>query len=373
MVSLLPKISAALAGDGPAWLPTPADDPREAERLRVAMAPGSPIDAAVALVVATSGTTGVPKGAQLTGAGLIAGAQATHARLGGAGAWLLPLAAHHIAGLQILVRSVVAGTEPVVLDVSAGFDPLLLPAAVDRMGAGSRRYTSLVPTQLVKALAEPAAVAALREFDAILVGGAATPAPLWDRATAAGLQLVRTYGMSETCGGCVYDGVPLDGVRLRLEPGSGRILLGGDVLAAGYRGHPSHPAFATPGWFRTDDFGALDDGVLAVLGRLDEAITTGGLTIAPQVVEAVLAKVPGVWECAVFGLPDDRLGDRVVVAIVAAEVDPGAETPTLAALRTAVEAELSATAAPREMFLVDALPLRGPGKVDRRALAARFR
>ena len=336
------------------------------------MAPDSPIDAAVALVVATSGTTGTPKGAQLTGAGLIAGAQATHTRLGGDGAWLLPLAAHHIAGLQILVRSVVAGTEPVVLDVSTGFDPLLLPAAVDRMGAGSRRYTSLVPTQLVKALEEPVAVAALREFDAILVGGAATPTPLRDRAAAAGLRLVRTYGMSETCGGCVYDGVPLDGVRVRIEPDSGRILLGGDVLAAGYRGQPSHPAFATPGWFRTDDIGTLDNGALTVLGRLDEAITTGGLTVVPQVVEAVLAKIPGVRECAVFGLPDERLGHRVVTAIVAAEVNLG-ETPTLAALRAAVEAELSPTAAPREMFLVDALPLRGPGKVDRRALAARFR
>lgn len=371
ILGVLPSVAAAIAGNGPAWLPVPADDPREASRLSKELRPESPIDPAVALVVATSGTTGTPKGAQLTGAALRAGAHATHARLGGSGSWLLPLAAHHIAGMQILVRSVVAGSEPVVLDVSAGFDPLLLPAAVARLGSG-RRYTSLVPTQLVKTLDEPAAVEALREFDAILVGGAATPAPLLERATAAGLRLVRTYGMSETCGGCVYDGVPLDGVRVRLEPSDGRILLGGDILAAGYRGQPEHPAFAAPGWFRTDDFGALDDGVLTVLGRLDEAITTGGLTVVPQVVEAVLARVPGVRECAVFGLPDDRLGQRVVAAIVLANKRVLASSPTLSDLRAAVEAELTPTAAPREMFLVDALPLRGPGKVDRRALATRL-
>lgn len=367
LLGVLPRLSDALRGIGPAWLPAPAADPRETGRLTDALMPDQPIDDAVALVVATSGTTGAPKGAMLPGAALIAGAHATHARLGGPGSWLLPLAGHHIAGLQVLVRSVVAGTEPVVLDVSAGFDPLLLPAAVAQLPTG-RRYTSLVPTQLVKALDEPAATAALAELDAILVGGAATPPQLHARATAAGLRLVRTYGMSETCGGCVYDGVPLDGVDVRLEPATGRILLGGAVLAAGYRGQPDHPAFIEPGWFRTDDFGTFRDGKLAVLGRLDEAISTGGLTVVPQVVEAALARVPGVRECAVFGLPDGRLGERVVAAVVP-ETDA---TVTLELVRDALAAELPTTAAPRELFLLDALPLRGPGKVDRRALVSRF-
>lgn len=367
LLEILPRLSDALHGLGPAWLPVPAHDPRETARLTTALMPDEPIDDAVALVVATSGTTGTPKGAMLPGTALLAGARATHDRLGGPGSWLLPLAGHHIAGLQVLVRSIVAGTEPVVLDVSTGFDPLLLPAAIAALPSG-RRYTSLVPTQLVKVLDEPAAVEALAALDAILVGGAATPPQLQARASAAGLRLVRTYGMSETCGGCVYDGVPLAGVEVRLEPTSGRVLLGGNVLAAGYRGQPEHPAFAEPGWFRTDDFGTFSDGTLTVLGRLDEAISTGGLTVVPQVVEAALARVPGVRECAVFGLPDVRLGERVVAAVVP---EPATEV-TLELIRGALAAELPATAAPRELFLLDALPLRGPGKVDRRALVARF-
>lgn len=377
--SLLPRISDALDGLGDALLPVPADDARETERLTGALAPGTRVDDAVAMIVATSGTTGVPKGALLNGSALVSGARATYDRLGGPGSWLLPLPPHHIAGMQVLVRSVVAGTDPVVLDVSAGFSPAALVEAAGRLPPG-RRYTSLVPTQLVKALDDPAAVDTLRGFDAILVGGAATPAPLRERAADAGLHLVRTYGMSETCGGCVYDGVPLDGVRIRIEPGTGRILLGGAVLASGYLGMPDHPAFAEPGWFRTDDAGTFDDGVLTVTGRLDEAITSGGLTVVPQVVEAVIERVAGVRACAVVGLADARLGRRVVAAIVpvparsagpAGSAEP-ANPPTLDGIRAAVTRELGANAAPRGLFILDALPLRGPGKVDRRSLEERL-
>ena len=367
VASLLPRLAEAVGGLGDALLPVPADDRRETGRLTAALPPGTPVDDDVAMVVATSGTTGVPKGAMLPGRALIAGAHATHARLGGPGRWLLPLPPHHIAGMQILVRSVVAGTEPTVLDLSGGFDPAAFTAAARSMPAG-RRYTSLVPTQLVKALEHPDAVGALRMFDAVLVGGAATSPALRERAVDAGVALVRTYGMSETCGGCVYEGVPLDGVRVRIEPETSRILLGGDVLAAGYLNAPAHPAFGDPGWFRTDDAGVFADGVLTVTGRLDEAITSAGLTVVPQVVESVLERVPGVRACAVVGLPDERLGQRVAVAVV-----PGAgPAPTLAALRSAAEAQLGAKAAPREMFLLDELPLRGIGKIDRRALLARL-
>ncbi|WP_220126950.1 o-succinylbenzoate--CoA ligase [Rhodococcus spelaei] len=359
-------LDRALSGGGEALLPVPAGDGREIARLTDALRPGEPIDDSIALVVATSGTTGIPKGAMLTAAALRASGEATHARVGGPGSWLLALPPHHIAGLQVLLRGLLAGTEPVIVDVARGFDPAALPAAVATM-TGPRRYTSLVPTQLVKALDHPGATAALAELDAVLLGGAATPAPVLARAVAAGITVVRTYGMSETCGGCVYDGVPLDGVRVRIAEDA-RVLLGGPVLASGYRRLPDHPAFAEPGWFRTDDSGTVTDGVLRVLGRLDEAISTGGLTVVPQVVEAALAGHPAVAECAVVGLPDPRLGQRVVVAVVPT---PGA-TPTLAELRAHVEATLDPTAAPRELHLLDALPVRGPGKVDRRALAARL-
>ena len=362
----LPALQRMLDGDGPVLLPVPAGDDRETRRLTEALHPGEAVARGVGLVVATSGTTGIPKGAQLSAGALRASGDATHARLGGPGSWLLALPAHHIAGMQVLLRSLLAGSEPVVVDVSAGFDPDDLPAAIDAM-TGPRRYSSMVPTQLIKTLDHPRAAAALARLDAVLLGGAATPQPVLERARAAGITIVRTYGMSETCGGCVYDGVPLDGVRVRVDADS-RVWLGGATLASGYRGLPDHPAFAEPGWFRTDDAGTLENGILRILGRLDEAISTGGLTVVPQVVEAVLVEHPGVREVAVVGLPDERLGQRVAAVIVPA---PGA-APTLAELREHVEATLDVTAAPRELQVVDALPLRGPGKVDRRALVSRF-
>ncbi|MFF0815846.1 o-succinylbenzoate--CoA ligase [Rhodococcus sp. NPDC003318] len=366
VADVLPALQRALAGDGPALLPVPAGDDREIARLSDALRPGEPIDDEVALVVATSGTTGVPKGAQLSAAALRASGTATHDRIGGPGSWLLTLPAHHIAGLQVLARAVLAGTDPVIVDIGVGFDPAALPGAVARM-SGPRRYSSMVPTQLIKALDHPEATAALADLDAVLLGGAATPAPVLARARAAGITVVRTYGMSETCGGCVYDGVALSGVRVRVDADS-RVLLGGPVLASGYRGLPDHPAFAEPGWFRTDDAGFVEGEVLRILGRLDEAISTGGLTVVPQVVEAALVTHPDVAEVAVFAVPDDRLGQRVVAAVVPV----GVTAPSLESLREHVIRTLDPTAAPRELHLLDALPLRGPGKVDRRDLTARF-
>ncbi|TCN54110.1 O-succinylbenzoic acid--CoA ligase [Rhodococcus sp. SMB37] len=363
---VVPALQRMLDGQGPPLLPVPAGDHREIRRLTDALHPGEPIDDTVGLVVATSGTTGTPKGAQLTATALRASGDATHERLGGTGSWLLALPAHHIAGLQVLLRSSLSGTEPVIVDVSEGFDPATLPAAVAAM-RGPRRYSSMVPTQLVKTLDHPDALAALAELDAILLGGAATPEPVLRRARDAGVNVVRTYGMSETCGGCIYDGVPLTGVDVRIDADT-RVWLGGSVLASGYRGLPDHPAFAEPGRFRTDDAGLIEDGVLRILGRLDEAISTGGLTVVPQVVEAVLIEHPAVREVAVIGLPDDRLGQRVAAVVV----PENGTYPTLDELREWTSSTLDATAAPRELHLLDSLPLRGPGKIDRRALVTRF-
>jgi o-succinylbenzoate---CoA ligase len=371
----LPALERVLDGRDPALVAVAADHDDEAmlRALRV----GSDIDDDVALVVTTSGTTGAPKGAMLTAAALTASASATHQRLGGPGSWLLALPPYHIAGLQVLVRSVLAGSVPVELDVTSaprGFDISELPNAVGRLGPG-RRYTSLVAAQLAKALSDPAAAAALAELDAVLIGGGPAPLPILDAAAAAGIAAVRTYGMSETAGGCVYDGVPLDGVRLRVLS-DGRIAIGGATLAKGYR-NPVNPGapdpFAEPGWFYTDDLGALDysggSGVLTVLGRADDAISTGGLTVLPQPVEAALCTHPAVSDCAVFGLDDDRLGQRVVAAVVLAD---GSTPPTLDTLRAVVVQTLDATAAPRELHVIDALPRRGIGKVDRAALVRRF-
>ncbi|WP_036437713.1 o-succinylbenzoate--CoA ligase [Mycobacterium sp. URHB0044] len=346
-------------------LPVPADDARQAELLTTSLRVGEEIDDDVAIVVSTSGTTGVPKGAMLTAAALIASASATHDRLGGPGSWLLALPPYHVAGLQVLVRSTLAGTTPVAVPPS--FDVTELPAAISSLGAG-RRYASLVAVQLDKALGDEAATAALAELDGILIGGGPMPAAVAERAAAAGISVIRTYGMSETAGGCVYDGVPLDGVEVRID--DGRVVLGGDTVAKGYRNPVDPDPFSEPGWFRTDDVGVLDDsGVLRVLGRVDDAISTGGLTVLPQLVETALATHPAVADCAVFGVPDERLGQRVAAAIVLAG---DSAMPTIAELRAHVEQTLDATAAPREVHAVEELPRRGIGKLDRRELTARF-
>ena len=304
---MLPVVEDVLAGRATV-LPVPVDDERETSLLTTSLRAGSEIDDEVAVVVSTSGTTGTPKGALLTVSALTASAEATHDRLGGAGQWLLALPAHHVAGLQVLVRSVVAGTTPVA--ISASFSAAELVSAVDSLGSG-RRYVSLVSAQLDKSLGDPAAAAALASLDAVLIGGGPMPAGVAERASAAGVPVVRTYGMSETAGGCVYDGLPLDGVRMRID--DGRVVLGGATLAKGYRNPVDPDPFAEPGWFRTDDVGTVDDsGVLTILGRVDDGISTGGLTVLPQMVEAAVASHAAVAECVVFGVADERLGQRVV-------------------------------------------------------------
>lgn len=361
---MIPALAQALDGRG-ALLPVPADDDRQATLLTETLRAGEAVDDDVALVVSTSGSTGIPKGALLSAAALHASADATHDRLGGPGRWLLALPAYHVAGVQVLVRSLRAGSTPVALD--PGFDVSELPSAVSALGPG-RRYTSLVSVQLAKILADPAATESLAELDAVLIGGGPMPPGLGEKATAAGISVVRTYGMSETCGGCVYDGTPLNGVRLRIDE-TGRISLGGPTLASGYR-NPVDPSPFVDGWFVTDDIGAVDDsGVLRVLGRIDDAIATGGLKVLPALVESALAGHPAIAECAVFGVPDERLGQRVAVAVV---LHPGADAPTVADLREHVSATLAATAAPREVHVVAELPRRGIGKLDRRALTLHY-
>ncbi|PRY15951.1 o-succinylbenzoate--CoA ligase [Kineococcus rhizosphaerae] len=366
VLGLLPTLARALDGDLPHALLPHAD--RDAPP--ATLAPGTALtpaeddpDDPTAVVVATSGSTGTPKGALLPAGALRASAAATAARLApgpGAQQWVLALPAHHVAGLQVLLRSVRAGTEPVVLPAGPfGADAFV--AALERT-TGAQLLTSLVPTQLVRLLdAGPAALQALRRFAAVLVGSAATPAPLLERARAAGVRVVTTYGSSETCGGCVYDGVPLDGVEADLDA-DGRLVLAGPVVARGYRGMPGHPAFAD-GRFRTDDTAVLTGGRVRVLGRVDDLVTTGGLKVAPALVEDALAGTPGVGEVVVVGVPDPEWGQRLVACVV-----PAGTPPTLQEVRERVGTAVARHAAPRQLLLLDALPLRGPGKPDRTRL-----
>ena len=368
MLAVVERILDGVAGP---VVPMPGDDLRTCDMLTASLRVGQEIDDDIAVVVPTSGTTGTPKGAMLSARALVASASATHDRLGGTGTWLLALPTHHIAGLQVVIRSALAGTVPVELDTTYGFDPAGLADAVAAMGSG-RRYASLVAAQLAKCLPDRDALAALAELDAVLLGGGPAPARILEEAAAADISVVRTYGMSETAGGCVYDGRPLDGVQIRIEGSgqAGRIVLGGATLATGYRNPPDPDPFAEPGWFRTDDVGALDDsGSLRVLGRADDAISTGGLTVLPQPVEAALATHPAIADCAVFGVTDESLGQRVVAAVV---LQGDAAAPSLEELRAHVATTLPRSAAPREVHLLDELPRRGIGKVDRSALKSRF-
>ncbi len=320
------------------------------------------------LVLATSGSTGTQKWVQLRAAALSASVAATHARLGGPGRWLLALPTQHVAGLQVLVRAALAGSRATILDLRGGFDPAAFCAAAQRMArAAGRRYTALVPTQLARLLdTDPEPLAG---FDAVLLGGAATPEQLLARARTAGVPVVTTYGMTETAGGCVYDGWPLEGTQVQCNGNHGTIELAGPTLATGYLDAPEDTARAfRDGWFRSCDLGRLDShGRLQVLGRADDLIVTGGLNVAPAEVEAVLTGLPGVAAACVVGLPDPEWGERVTAVVIPA--DPG-RPPDPEALRTAAHRLLTGAQLPKEIILLDALPVRGVGKPDRGAVRA---
>ncbi|APT83964.1 o-succinylbenzoate--CoA ligase [Corynebacterium aquilae] len=356
----LTALEEAISG-AESYLPLPASDTRRADLLVRHMRPGEEISAEVALVMATSGSTGVPKGAQLSPSNLVSSADATHQFLGGAGQWVLALPPHHIAGVQVLVRSVVAGVDPVVVDVSRGFSVSAFADAVFQAPAGERLYTALVPMQLVKAMDSLRGIDALRACDAVLVGGGALHPEVRSAAEQLGIRVVETYGSSETSGGCVYDGRPIPGARVRLE--GERIVLGGPMVALGYRNVPSQGVFVEPDWFVTSDAGVVRDGRLVVVGRMDAVIVTGGLKVHPEVVEAALVKIPGVRQACVVGVEDPRLGQMVV----AAYEGPAAPQDVLAGLD-----EVERWMVPRRLLRVDALPTTGPGKVDRSKVSELF-
>jgi o-succinylbenzoate---CoA ligase len=360
------QLRAALAGSGPALLPTAAG--ATGEQLVAAMRPDEPLEYDdVALVVPTSGSTGEPKGVLLTAAALSASASATQDRLGGPGRWLLALPLTHIAGLQVLVRSVLADTDAVSLPPGP-FSSEAFVATTAELGGG-RRYTSLVPTQLQRLLVDAAGGKALASYDAVLVGGAATPPALLARARDDGVAVVTTYGMSETCGGCVYDGVPLSGVGVSFDE-SGRIVLSGPTIASGYRLRPdlTRESFGPEG-FTTSDLGGWDEeGRLRVLGRADDIIVSGGEKVAPAAVEAVLAAHPAVAEVAVLGAPDPEWGERVIALV---RLHAGALL-TLDDAREHVASGLSRVAAPRELHVLESLPVLASGKPDRALLKSRF-
>jgi O-succinylbenzoic acid--CoA ligase len=216
---------------------------------------------------------------------------------------------------------------------------------------------SLVPTQLVRLLADADETAALAEFEAVLVGGGPLRPEVRAQAEARGIRVVQTYGMSETCGGCVYDGIPLGGVEVRIDSDE-QVLLRGPVLFDGYEDEPERTAAAfRDGWFVTDDLGhRTPEGRLAIDGRIDDVVISGGVKVPGPTVAAALLRHPWVNEAEVVGVPDDEWGQRVVAVVTASG------PVELEALRALVEPRAWA---PRGVVVVDSLPLLPSGKVDR--------
>ncbi|MGX5769665.1 AMP-binding protein [Microbacterium trichothecenolyticum] len=373
-------------------VPVVGDDPREILRglrgalhgagpaLALGLVSGLPgeVRAGTAVVVTTSGSTGVPKSVVLSRDALTASAMSTADRIGD-GAWLLALPASYVAGLQVLVRSLVQGREPAIL--SGAFTPHAFAAAALTMVSteGGQRvpsYTSLVPAQLSKLLDaaehDPSVLTALRSFETILVGGQALPAATLERAEAAGARIVRTYGSTETSGGCVYDGVALGNVRLRIE--RGEVQVSGPVLADGYLGDQERTDAAFlrdrdgSRWYRTGDAGLIEDGVLRVRGRIDNVIVSGGINVSLDRVERIVRGIPGLAFAVVVGVPDERWGEASVVVASRGEALRRSESVQLEEARAAVQAEIGAHARPSRLVLVDELATLPSGKPDREAI-----
>lgn len=323
---------------------------------RDARAGAVPVPAGTAAVVTTSGSTGTPRAVVLSATAMDASADATITRLGCGpdDRWLLCLPLHHVAGLAVVRRSLRLGTEP---DVHTGFD-------VGAVAASPARWWPLVPTMLARLVEADVDLSGR----GVLLGGAPPDPAVVDAAVARGATTTISYGMTETCGGCVYDGVPLAGVEVALAP-DGRVRLRGPVLAEGTRAADGSvvPLVDDDGWLTTDDVGTLADGRLAIVGRADHVILSGGENVVPELVEQALESHPDVAAAGVLGRPDPQWGQRVVAVL---QVRDPASPPTLAAMRDHVGAIAGRRAAPWEVHVVEAVPRTALGKVARADLAA---
>lgn len=321
---------------------------------------GTGAEARIALMVHTSGTGGVAKLVQFDRQAIDAAVASSALALQATAAdrWICCLPLAHVGGLLVLLRGVLLGAP---VSVHGSFDPAAVAAERDTA------FVSLVPTMLTRLLDHGADLSHLR---AILVGGAHLSPAVREAAERAHAHVIETYGLTETCGGVVYDGLPLPGTEMRINADGG-IELRGPTLMLGYRFDPvgTQAAFTSDGWLRPGDAGEIDaDGRLQVVGRVDDLINTGGEKVWPEEVETVLREHPKAREVAVGGRRDPEWGQRVVAWVVPA--DP-ADPPTLEQLRAFVAARLPRHKAPRELVVVEELPRTLSGKVRREALGAR--
>lgn len=318
-------------------------------------------------LVLTSGSEAGPRACRITHGNVAAavGASAQRLRNGAGDRWLLALPLFHIGGVSILWRSAAAGGCVVV---QPRFDA---EDAAVRLRSGDVTIASLVPTMLRRILDVDAGP--YRGVRAVLLGGAAAPHSLVERGLDAGLPILTTYGMTETCSqvatvvpgrereslGTV--GEPLEGMVVTVV--DGKVAVDGPAVSPGYDGEPSRQ-----GPLVTNDLGFFDDaGRLVVTGRADDVIITGGVNVHPAAVEAVLATHPDVVEVAVVGSPDAEWGERVTAVIVAR---PGLSGEDLAAH---ARSGLTGAQVPREWRMVPSIPLLRNGKPDRGAIRRMIR
>ena len=366
--ALAEPLRAALSGTGPAIAPIPVvtattSDAYVRSLLR-ATAPDEPLeDDRTAVVLATSGSTGNPKGVLLSTDGL----SSLNPWRDEPGTWVAAIPLTSAGGLNVLTRALAPGCTYVGVDSLAGARPFtpagFAAATTTAVTHGLPLRTSLVPAQVRRLLGDAQGVEALQACTTILVGGAGLDAQLRDAAAVHGISLISTYGMTETCGGCVYDGTPLEGVTVHIDSAS-RVTLGGPSTALGYRRQPAlTAAHFTDDGFLTSDLGEVRDGTLRILGRVDDVVTVNGVNVSVTAIEALLRTSTNVSDCAVIALDDPERGSRLIAFICGADIDSEA-------LGDLVTQRLGAAARPRAFTTIEQLPTLPGGKTDRQALIA---
>lgn len=391
--AIKPQLFRALAGDGLAVAPIPLTPEVDATAIRAIIRaddPDFPLDASdIALVCSTSGSTGTPRGTLLSRSALQASATSFGKRFGTDGRWVLAMPLHRIAGLMVLVRSYFHNSD-VVLDPSIGgatpFSPATFWATTQSAIRSSKAdgrplLVSLVPTQIARLIdSGSVGIEALQSYDLVLSGAAATPQPLLEKLRELGINVSVSYGMSETCGGCVFDGMPLDGVQISIasadEIQPGRISISGPVIASGYRLRPDLTAVSfIENRFITNDVGALDSaGLIHVLGRLDDIVIVGGVKVALSAVEAAIRHHQDISEVAVIDIADSDWGSIPLAYIKLrnnAQLDENQKQKLKLEIQEIVATRIGRAATPRSITFVAELPMLDSGKVDRMTLRLR--
>jgi O-succinylbenzoic acid--CoA ligase len=335
IADLMARLAKALGGDGPA--------------IALSSITSSHVPSEIALVVSTSGSTANAKEVALSAGAILTSAKSTNNYLGAkpGDVWSLLLPLTHVAGVNILVRSLELGTTPLDLRKHTGKYP-----QVD--------FTAIVPTQLFRALNGDANLLEhLLSANSVLVGGAALDPQLRDQANTAGIKVVESYGMTETCGGCVYDGNPLPGTKILIAD-SGLIWISTGSLATTYLDSPSTwNELIADGYFKTSDIGEFRDGKLLVTGRSDDVIITGGENVSLSAIERSLQDSFAGVECAAFAIADTQWGQSLYLAIA------GAVHPDESAINEYLSSQISVAAKVKRFVYVDKLPRTSLDKIDR--------